>query len=57
METRRRVVVTGFGCITPIGSDPETFWSNLLAGKSGAGRVTLFDASQYPTRIAAEVKN
>ncbi len=54
---RTRVVVTGLGAITPLGHTPEEFWQNLLAGKSGIGPVTLFDASQYRTRIAGEVKN
>src|SRR5512142_3122406 len=53
---RRRVVVTGLGCISPLGlSVPET-WSAILAGKSGAGPITHFDASQHKTRFAAEVK-
>ncbi|MBI4227644.1 MAG: beta-ketoacyl-ACP synthase II [Candidatus Omnitrophica bacterium] len=56
MSARRRVVVTGLGCVTPLGHDPETFWTALLAGQSGVGRITAFDASGYPTQIAAEVK-
>ncbi len=51
-----RVVVTGMGAITALGLTPEDFWCNLLAGKSGIERVTLFDASGYRTQIAAEVK-
>jgi 3-oxoacyl-[acyl-carrier-protein] synthase II len=54
---RRRVVVTGIGCVTPLGNDVPTLWQNLLAGKSGVGYTTLFDASNFPTRISAEVKN
>jgi 3-oxoacyl-[acyl-carrier-protein] synthase II len=54
---RPRVVVTGIGAITPLGSTPDGFWSNLAKGKSGIGPVTLFDASPYRTRIAAEVKD
>jgi beta-ketoacyl-acyl-carrier-protein synthase II len=54
---QRRVVVTGLGAITPLGETPEEFWCNLLAGKSGIAPVTLFDASNYKTRIAGEVKN
>jgi len=54
---RTRVVVTGMGAITPIGHTPEEFWLNLLAGKSGVGPVTLFDATNYRTRIAGEVKD
>lgn len=52
----RRVVVTGLGLVTPLGSDVETAWSNLIAGKSGAGPITHFDASDYKCRIACEVK-
>jgi beta-ketoacyl-acyl-carrier-protein synthase II len=53
---RTRVVISGMGAITPIGHTPEEFWHNLLLGKSGIAPVTLFDASTYRTRIAAEVK-
>ncbi|MEM9658049.1 MAG: beta-ketoacyl-[acyl-carrier-protein] synthase family protein [Planctomycetota bacterium] len=53
---RRRVVVTGIGCVTPLGCTPETLWKNLLAGKSGVGRTTLFDADAFPTKISAEVR-
>jgi 3-oxoacyl-[acyl-carrier-protein] synthase II len=53
---RRRVVVTGFGCLTPVGNDVATTWRSLLAGKSGAGPITKFDASTFPVRFAAEVK-
>ena len=53
---RTRVVITGMGAITPIGNTAEELWQNLLAGKSGIDHVTLFDASTYKTRIAAEVK-
>ncbi len=53
----RRVVVTGIGLVTPLGHDVETVWSRLLNGESGVGRITLFDASNYATKIAAEVKN
>ncbi|MBI4787581.1 MAG: beta-ketoacyl-ACP synthase II [Chloroflexi bacterium] len=51
-----RVVITGIGAITPLGHTPEEFWRNLLAGKSGIGPVTRFDASPYKTRIAGELK-
>ena len=44
----RRVVVTGLGLVTPLGADVETTWKNMLAGKSGAGQITKFDASEYP---------
>lgn len=51
-----RIVITGRGTISPIGQDVETFWDNLTAGNSGVEQVTLFDASDFPTTIAAEVK-
>ena len=53
---RRRVVVTGMGCISPVGNTVKETWDALLAGKSGAGPITLFDASRHKTRFAAEVK-
>jgi 3-oxoacyl-[acyl-carrier-protein] synthase II len=52
----RRVVVTGLGLVTPLGADVETAWANLIAGKSGAGQITHFDASSYVCTIACEVK-
>ncbi|MDR1924332.1 MAG: beta-ketoacyl-[acyl-carrier-protein] synthase family protein [Planctomycetaceae bacterium] len=52
----RRVVITGIGLVTPIGYEVETVWQRLLAGESGVGMITLFDASNFPTKIAAEVK-
>jgi len=54
---RRRVVVTGMGCISPVGNTVKETWDSLLAGKSGAGPITLFDASRHKTRFAAEVKD
>jgi 3-oxoacyl-[acyl-carrier-protein] synthase II len=54
--SRRRVVVTGVGLITPVGIGAEPSWQSLVAGKSGIGPITLFDASTFPTRIAGEVK-
>jgi 3-oxoacyl-[acyl-carrier-protein] synthase II len=53
---RRRVVITGVGCVTPLGTCVEEVWKNLVAGASGVGPTTLFDASRFPTRIAAEVR-
>jgi 3-oxoacyl-[acyl-carrier-protein] synthase II len=53
----RRVVITGIGLVTPVGHDIETVWKRLLNGESGVGPITLFDASNFPTKIAAEVKN
>jgi 3-oxoacyl-[acyl-carrier-protein] synthase II len=52
-----RAVVTGLGCITPIGQSVQEFWSNLTGGVSGVGPITLFDASDQDCRIAAEVKH
>jgi 3-oxoacyl-[acyl-carrier-protein] synthase II len=54
---RRRVVVTGVGCITPLGVTVEELWKNLVAGKSGVGPTTVFDASRFPTKISAEVRD
>ena len=53
----RRVVVTGIGLICAVGNKTEEIWQNLLAGKSGIGPITQFDASRHACRIAAEVKN
>ena len=55
--SRRRVVVTGLGAISPIGNTVPEAWGNLLAGKSGIGPITRFDASAFASRIAGEVKN
>lgn len=52
----RRVVVTGLGLVTPLGGDVETSWGNILASKSGAGKITRFDASDQKCHIACEVK-
>lgn len=52
-----RVVVTGVGAVTPLGTGVDKFWANLIAGRSGAGPITRFDVSEYSTRIAAEVKD
>ncbi len=52
----RRVVITGLGAVTPVGNDAPTMWQNLLNGVSGIGRITAFDASQFESQIAAEVK-
>ncbi len=53
----KRIVITGLGAITPIGNDAGSFWTNLLAGKSGAGKLTLFDPNGMPYDMACEVKN
>ena len=52
----RRVVVTGLGLVTPLGGDVETTWANILAGKSGATRITRFDPTDYACQVACEVK-
>lgn len=54
---RRRVVITGMGCVTPLGHDVESTWSALLAGKSGIGKTELFDAETFPSTFSAQVKN
>jgi 3-oxoacyl-[acyl-carrier-protein] synthase II len=54
---RRRVVVTGLGAVTPIGNSASEFWTNALAGKSGANHITRFDASSHDVKFAAELKN
>ena len=53
----RRVVITGMGCVTPLGHDPESLWRRLLAGESAVGPVTRYDASTFPTNFAAEVRD
>jgi 3-oxoacyl-[acyl-carrier-protein] synthase II len=53
----RRVVITGMGVISPLGHAVGEFWQNLLAGQSGVGAITRFDAAQFDTKFAAEVKN
>ncbi|RPJ25689.1 MAG: beta-ketoacyl-ACP synthase II, partial [Chloroflexi bacterium] len=52
----RRVVVTGMGCLSPVGNNVKETWESILAGKSGAAEITHFDASRHKTRFAAEVK-
>lgn len=54
---KHRVVVTGLGAITPIGMDLASFWSNVTSGKSGVSLVESFDVSDYPTKIAASIKD
>ncbi|MFN5755499.1 MAG: beta-ketoacyl-ACP synthase II [Planctomycetia bacterium] len=54
---RRRVVITGMGLVTPLGVRVEELWKNLMAGASGVGLTTVFDASKFPTKISAEVRN
>jgi len=54
---RKRVVITGIGCVCPVGNDAKSAWENILAGVSGVKPLTLFDPSQFKTRIVAEVKD
>ncbi len=56
MKGERRVVVTGVGLVTPIGNNVAESWSSVVEGRSGIGPITHFDASQYPCRVAGEVK-
>ncbi|MDA0189567.1 MAG: beta-ketoacyl-ACP synthase II [Proteobacteria bacterium] len=55
--TRRRVVITGLGIVSPVGNSVEDAWQNILAGRSGIDRITRFDVSSFPVRIAGEVRN
>lgn len=52
----KRVVVTGFGAITPIGNNAQEYWENLVKGVSGAAPITLFDSTNFKTKFACEVK-
>lgn len=56
-STPRRVAITGLGIVSPLGNDAPSTWTQLLAGASGIAEIKQFDASKFPTRIAAEVKN
>ena len=53
---RKRVVITGLSCLSPLGNDVKTTWENILAGKSGMDRISLYDPSEYKVKFAAEVK-
>ena len=53
----RRVVITGMGCVTPIGNDVPTFWESLKNGKCGIGPITHFDTTDYKVKVAGEVKD
>jgi 3-oxoacyl-[acyl-carrier-protein] synthase II len=57
IDGRRRVVVTGLGCVTPLGNDVETTWRSLVAGESGAAEITAFDHSDYGVHFACELKD
>ena len=56
MSGRRRVVVTGLGCVSPVGNTVAESWASLMAGRSGIARITKFDASGFTSQIAGEVK-
>ena len=55
--SKRRVVITGLGAITPVGNTVQTTWSNLIAGQSGIVNITKFDAKDINSQIAGEVKD
>src|SRR5215831_9314036 len=55
LASPRRVVITGFGCVTPIGIGRDAFWDSLAAGRSGIRRIESFDASGFNIQIAAEI--
>ena len=55
--TERRIVVTGMGVITPLGLTLEEFWNNLINGKSGIVPIIQFDATEFPVKVAGEVRN
>ncbi len=57
MRGDRRIVVTGLGCVSPVGSRVETAWENICSGVSGIGPLTAFDAEKFPARIAGEVRD
>jgi 3-oxoacyl-[acyl-carrier-protein] synthase II len=57
MAEKRRVVITGLGIVSPVGNSVATAWDNLLAGRSGIGRITRYDASAYRSQIAGEVRD
>ena len=54
---KRRVVVTGMGCITPVGKTVSEMWNSLKECASGVGPITYFDATNFPTKFASQVKN
>lgn len=57
MATKRRVVITGVGSVTPLGNNVNVFWKNIMLGKSGSACISRFDASRFKTKFACEVKN
>ena len=54
---RKRVVITGLGLLTPVGNNREETWKALISGRSGIGKIGDFDAQDYPSQIAGEIKN
>ena len=54
---KRRVVVTGLGCVSPVGNTVEETWNSIKEGKSGIANITLFDTTNFNVKIAGEVKN
>lgn len=54
---KKRVVITGLGAVTPIGTDVETAWNNIKNGVSGIGRITRLDPDQFPAKVAAEIND
>ena len=56
-KAKNRVVITGLGIVCPLGNDVKTMWDNILNCRNGMGTTTIFDASGYPTKFCAEVKN
>ncbi len=54
---RKRVVITGMGCISPVGNDVHSLWSNIVSGKSGVGQITHYDTSNFEVKIGAEVRD
>ncbi len=55
--SKRRVVITGVGLVTPVGNDVKTSWDNILKGKSGAAKIETFDVSEFSTQFSASVKD
>ena len=56
-DVRRRVVITGLGCVCPVGNDVEASWKKIVTGKSGISRITAFDVTDYKIKIAGEIKD
>ena len=54
--SKRRVVVTGLGAVTPVGNNVQTFWESVKTGKIGIGEITRFDTADFKVKLAAEVK-